>query len=88
LDCPLRGLPYSFPLAAVCWSDGALQNIKFQAPNFKVSGVGCQVSGKKNKKLKPEHLNLKPLLPAKPLNSDLALRRSRYAGKDQVFDVE
>jgi len=39
-----------FPLAAVCWSDGARQNIKFQAPNLKVSGVGCQVSGKKNKK--------------------------------------
>jgi len=27
---------------------GALQNIKFQAPNLKVSGVGCQVSGKRN----------------------------------------
>jgi hypothetical protein len=27
----------------------ALQNIKFQAPNLRVSGVGCQVSGKKNK---------------------------------------
>jgi hypothetical protein len=46
------------PLAAVCWSDGALQNIKFQAPNLRVSGVppeADQVSGKKNKKLKPEH---------------------------------
>jgi hypothetical protein len=32
------------------WSNGALQNIKFQAPNLKVSGVRCQVSGKKNKK--------------------------------------
>jgi hypothetical protein len=31
-------------------SSGALQNIKFQAPNLKVSGVGFQVSGKKNKK--------------------------------------
>jgi hypothetical protein len=31
------------------WSDGASQNIKFQAPNLRVSGVGCQVSGKKNK---------------------------------------
>ena len=29
LDCPLRGFPYSFPLAAVGWSDGALKNIKF-----------------------------------------------------------
>ncbi len=50
LDCTLRGLECSFPLAAVCWSDGALKNIKFQAPNLRVSGVGCQVSGKKNKK--------------------------------------
>jgi hypothetical protein len=33
------------------WSGGALQNIKFQSPNLRVSGVGCQVSGKKNKKL-------------------------------------
>ena len=41
LDCPLRGLPYSFPLAAVSWSDGALQNFKVQAPNLRVSGVGC-----------------------------------------------
>ena len=24
------------------------QNPKFQAPNLKVSGVGCQVSGKRN----------------------------------------
>jgi hypothetical protein len=23
------------PLATVCWSDGASQNIKFQAPNYK-----------------------------------------------------
>jgi hypothetical protein len=28
----------------------AWQNIKLQAPNLRVSGVGCQVSGKKNKK--------------------------------------
>jgi hypothetical protein len=28
----------------------ALQNIKSQAPNLRVSGVGCQVSGKKDKK--------------------------------------
>jgi len=55
LDCPLRGLPYSFPLAAVCWSGGSLQNNKTQALRLRVSGVGCQVSGKKNKKLKPEH---------------------------------
>jgi hypothetical protein len=27
---PMRGLPYSFPFAVVCWSDEALQNIKFQ----------------------------------------------------------
>jgi hypothetical protein len=25
LNCPLRGLPYSFPLAAVCWSDGVVE---------------------------------------------------------------
>jgi hypothetical protein len=50
LGCPLRELQYVFPLAAVCWSDGALQNIKFQALSLGVSGVGCQVSGKKNKK--------------------------------------
>jgi len=31
-------------------SEEAMQNIKFQAPNLKVSGVGCQVSGKNNKK--------------------------------------
>jgi hypothetical protein len=31
------------------WSNGALQNIKFQAPSLRVSGVGCQVSGKKDK---------------------------------------
>jgi hypothetical protein len=28
-------------------SDAAWQNIKFQEPNLWVSGVGCQVSGKK-----------------------------------------
>jgi hypothetical protein len=33
------------PLAAVCWSGGVLQNIKLQAPNLSVLGVGCQVSG-------------------------------------------
>jgi len=32
------------------WSNGALQNIKFQAPSLRVSGVGCQVSGTKDKK--------------------------------------
>jgi hypothetical protein len=31
----------------------AWQNIKLQAPNLRVSGVGCQ--GRKTKKLKPEH---------------------------------
>jgi len=25
LDSPLRRLPYSFPLAAVCWSDGVVE---------------------------------------------------------------
>jgi hypothetical protein len=25
LDCPLRGLPRSFLLAAVCWSDGVVE---------------------------------------------------------------
>jgi hypothetical protein len=34
------------------WSDGVLEHlkeIKFQAPNLRVSGVGCLVSGKKTK---------------------------------------
>ncbi len=30
------------------WSGGALKNIKFHALSLRVSGVGCQVSGKKN----------------------------------------
>jgi hypothetical protein len=30
----------------------ALQNIKFQAPNFRVLGVGCQVSGVREEKQK------------------------------------
>jgi hypothetical protein len=25
LNCPLRGLPYSFPIALVCWSDGVVE---------------------------------------------------------------
>ena len=25
LNCPLRGLPYSFPFAAVCWSGGVME---------------------------------------------------------------
>jgi len=29
------------------WSNGALRNIKFQAPSLRVSGVGCQVSGER-----------------------------------------
>jgi hypothetical protein len=33
LDCPLRGLPYSFPLAAVYWSDGIRDT--YEIPNFK-----------------------------------------------------
>jgi len=37
--CPLRGLQWSFPRAAVCCSDGALQNAKFQVPHLRVSGV-------------------------------------------------
>jgi hypothetical protein len=41
--------PVGDPRAKICWSNEALQNIKFQAPNLRVSGVGCQVSGKKNK---------------------------------------
>ncbi len=48
LGCLLRGLNGLSPLAAVSWSDGALQNIKFQALSLRVSGVGCQVSGKRN----------------------------------------
>jgi hypothetical protein len=27
------------------WNGGALQNAKFQAPNLKVLGFGCRVSG-------------------------------------------
>jgi len=61
LDGPLRGLQCSFFFAAVCWSDGALQNIKFQAPNRdparrvgtpkeKSQGFRCQVSDRKDKK--------------------------------------
>jgi hypothetical protein len=42
------GLSGLSPLAAVCWSGGALENIKFQALSLRVSGVGCQVSGKRN----------------------------------------
>jgi hypothetical protein len=38
------GDDWSLLHAVVCWSDGALQNIKLQAPNLKVSGVRCQVS--------------------------------------------
>jgi hypothetical protein len=40
------------PRAKICWSNEALQNIKFQAPNLRVSGVppeADQMSGKKNK---------------------------------------
>jgi hypothetical protein len=33
------GLNGHSPLAAVSWSDGALQNIKFQALSLRVSGV-------------------------------------------------
>jgi len=56
LDCPLRGLPYSFPLAAVYWSDGVVEhckisNSKYQISGFQVSGVRCQE--KETKKLKP-----------------------------------
>ncbi len=48
---PPLGLPWSFPSASVGWSGGALQNIKFQAPNLRVivvwyhSVTRCQVSG-------------------------------------------
>jgi hypothetical protein len=38
----------SFSLNQVSWSIGTLKNIKFQAPNFRVSGVRCQVSAKRN----------------------------------------
>jgi hypothetical protein len=52
-----RGFPILRQSAGVMewWSNGALKNIKFQAPNLRVSGVGCQVSGRKTKRLKPEH---------------------------------
>jgi hypothetical protein len=36
-----RGEGY-FLHAKVCRSNGALKNIKFQAPNHRVSGVRCQ----------------------------------------------
>ena len=42
-----RGEGY-FLHAEVCRSNGALKNIKFQAPNLRVSGVRCRVSGKRN----------------------------------------
>jgi len=44
--------PVGDPRAKICWSNEALQNIKFQAPNLRVSGVRCQ--GRKTKTLKPE----------------------------------
>jgi hypothetical protein len=50
-ELPPDGAQWSFPSAAVCWSDGALQNIKFQALSLRVSGVppeADQVSGKKH----------------------------------------
>jgi len=52
LHCPLRGLPYSFHLAAVCWSDGVVESMKSQTPSTKSQGVRCQ--GRRTKKLKPE----------------------------------
>jgi hypothetical protein len=59
-----KGVEGFFLRAEVCWSNGALENIKFQAPNRgpaqgvgtpkeKYQGVRCQ--GRKTKKLKPEH---------------------------------
>ena len=55
-----RGLLGSFLDEEFRWSGGVMQNIKFQAPNLRmsgvppeadqVSGVRCQVSGKRNKK--------------------------------------
>jgi hypothetical protein len=38
-----------------------------KGPELRVSGVGCQVSGRKTKNLKPQSLR-----PAKPSNYDLA----------------
>jgi hypothetical protein len=32
------------------WGNGALQNIKFQAPNLRVLAVGCKVSGVREEK--------------------------------------
>jgi hypothetical protein len=40
-----EGLQSSFPSCGSLMGDGALQNIKFQATNLRVSGVGVQVSG-------------------------------------------
>jgi hypothetical protein len=48
---PPEGASWSFPSAAVCWSDGASQNIKLLALSLRVSGVppeADQVSGKRN----------------------------------------
>jgi hypothetical protein len=50
LSRPQRGIMTSFLHAEVCWSGGSLQNNKSQALSLRVSGVRCQVSGKKNKK--------------------------------------
>ncbi len=41
----------------------ACRNLKSQAPNLRVSGVGCQVSGKKNKNLKPEFCSMSFVIP-------------------------
>jgi hypothetical protein len=53
LSCPQRELQESLLCSGIKWSGGSLQNIKFQAPNLRVSGVRCQ--GRKRKTLKPEH---------------------------------
>jgi hypothetical protein len=53
LGCFLRGLSTNYPFGVISRSDGAMKNIKFQAPNLRVSGVRCQ--GRKTKILKPEH---------------------------------
>ena len=48
MACQGGGFNALSPPAGVCLSNGALQNIKFQAPNLKVLGVGFQVSGRRN----------------------------------------
>jgi hypothetical protein len=51
-------------MACGTWSDGALQNIKFQEPNLRVLGVRCRVSGRRN--IKAVTLTLNPETSIRP----------------------